>query len=60
MSVVVAVACVAFTLSCDKDQSQEEDKFDIELLGKRIENDGGNRWQVFHSGVYIHTSGVIT
>ena len=34
MSVVVAAVCVAFTSSCDKEQSQKEDKFDIELLGK--------------------------
>ena len=34
MSVVVATVCVAFTSSCDKEQSQKEYKFDIELLGK--------------------------
>lgn len=32
--VSVMAVCVAFTSACDKEQSQEEDKFDIELLGK--------------------------
>ena len=44
MSVVVAAVCVAFTSSCDKEQSQEDDKFEIEFLGKEskvmVEIDG--------------------
>lgn len=44
MSVVVAAVCVAFTSSCDKEQSQEDDKFDVEFLGKEskvmVEIDG--------------------
>ena len=34
MFVAVMAVCIAFTSSCDKEQSQEEDKFDIEFLGK--------------------------
>ena len=34
MLVAVAAVCIAFTSACDKEQSQKEDKFDIELLGK--------------------------
>ena len=32
--VAVMAVCIAFTSACDKEQSQKEDKFDIELLGK--------------------------
>lgn len=34
MLVAVAAVCIAFTSACDKEQSQKEDKFDIEFLGK--------------------------
>ena len=34
MFVAVMAVCIAFTSACDKEQSQKEDKFDIELLGK--------------------------
>ncbi len=34
MFVAVMAVCVAFASSCDKEQPQKEDKFDIELLGK--------------------------
>ena len=44
MFVAVMAVCIAFTSSCDKEQSQEEDKFDIEFLGKEskvmVEIDG--------------------
>lgn len=32
--VAVMAVCIAFTSACDKEQSQKEDKSDIELLGK--------------------------
>ena len=34
MFVAVMAVCIAFTSACDKEQSQKEDKSDIELLGK--------------------------
>ena len=34
MFIAVMAVCIAFTSACDKEQSQKEDKFDIELLGK--------------------------
>lgn len=44
MFVAVMAVCVAFTSSCDKEQSQEDDKFEIEFLGKEskvmVEIDG--------------------
>ena len=44
MFVAVMAVCVAFASSCDKEQPQKEDKFDIEFLGKEakvmVEIDG--------------------